>query len=124
MASATETEIRELEEQVKQADVVTDPDTLDRLIADGFYFTAQDGAIYGKEHVLAAHRPAGVRKFVRFETSDLRISDFGSGAVVTVRADLETADRRVALLFTRFWLRRDGRWQIVGGSAIQLEHSH
>lgn len=124
MASATETEIRELEEKIKQADIVADPDLLDELLVDGCSFTAQDGSIYTKEHVLRAHRPAGVRKFTRYETSDLRIADFGTAAVVTVRADLETADRRVALLFTRFWLKREGRWQIVGGSVVQLEHSH
>jgi len=124
MTNTTEAEIRELEEKVKQADVITDPDLLDRLLVDDFTFTAQDGTIYTKEQVLQAHRPAGVRKFTKFETRDLRIQAFGIAAVVTVRVDLATADTQVALLFTRFWLKRDGRWQIIGGSAVQLEHSH
>ena len=122
--STTEIEIRELEEKVKHADIVSDPDLLDQLLVDGFFFTAQDGTVYTKEQVLQAHRPAGVRKFTKFETSDLRIQDFDTAAVVTVRVDLATSDAQVALLFTRFWLNRDGRWQIVGGSAVQLEHSH
>jgi hypothetical protein len=124
MASTTESEIRELEEKVKQADVVTDPDLLDELLVDGFFFTAQDGSIYTKEQVLQAHRPAGVRKFQRFETSDLHIHDFGDAAVVTVRADLVTPAMQLALLFTRFWLKRDGKWRIIGGSAVELGHSH
>lgn len=124
MPSTTETEIRELEEKLRQADIVADPDLLDELVVEGCFFTAQDGGIYTKEHVLQSHRPAGARKFTRFETSGLRIQDFGNAAVVTVRIDLATVNTQAALLFTRFWLKRDGRWQVVGGSAVQLEHSH
>lgn len=120
----TEAEIRELEEQVKQADVVTDPDLLDRLLIDGFTFASQDGTIYTKEQVLQAHRPAGVRKFETFETSDLHVRAFDNAAVVTVRAHFTTPRMHMVLLFTRFWLKLDGRWRIVGGSAVELEHSH
>ena len=124
MTNSTEAEIRELEEQVKQADVITDPDLLERLLIDGFTFTAQDGAVYTKDQVIQAHQPAGMRKFESFETSDLRIRAFENAAVVTVRADFVTPRMRLALLFTRFWLKVDGRWRIVGGSAVELEHSH
>jgi hypothetical protein len=120
----TEAEIRELEEKVKQADVVTDPDLLDELLIDGFTFTSQDGTVYTKEQVLNAHRPAGARKFTRFDTSNLRIHAFENAAVATVRADFATTNVQMALLFTRFWLKIDGRWRIVGGSAVELEHSH
>ncbi len=118
------TEIFELEGRIKQADIVTDPELLDELLVDGFFFTSQDGTVYSKEQVLQSHRPAGVRKFTRYDTSDLQIHDFGDAAVVTVRVDLATESTQAALLFTRFWLKREGRWQIVGGSAVQLEHSH
>mgnify|MGYP001397728773 CR=1 FL=1 len=124
MASATENEIRELEEKLKQADIVADPDLLDKLLVDGFFFTGQDGTVITKEQVLQSHRPAGARKFRKYETSDMRITDFDNAAVVTVRVDLATKTTQVVLLFTRFWLKRDGHWQIVGGSAVQLEHSH
>ena len=120
----TASEIRELEEKLKQADVVNDPDLLDELLVDGFTFSAQDGTIYGKDQVLAAHRPAGARKFTRYETSDLRIRAFEGAAVVTLRTDLSTQTINLALLFTRFWLKIDGRWRIVGGSAVELGHSH
>lgn len=124
MKSDTESEIRELEAKVEQADIVADPELLDSLLVDGFTFTSQEGTLYTKEQVLAAHRPAGVRKFTRYETSQLRIRSFENAAVVTLRADLERQSLRVALFFTRFWLKIDGRWQIAGGSAVQLEHSH
>ena len=124
MANTVEAEIRELEERVKQADTITDPDLLDELLIDGFTFAGQDGTMYTKEQVLAAHRPAGTRKFERFETSGMHIRALENAAVVTVRADMTMPSMHLGLLFTRFWLKVDGRWRIVGASAIELEHSH
>ncbi|HEY9180216.1 MAG TPA: nuclear transport factor 2 family protein [Candidatus Baltobacteraceae bacterium] len=124
MMHTTQAQIRDLEEQVRLADVVTDPDLLDELLVDGFSFTSHDGTIFSKEQVLQAHRPAGVRKFETFETSDLQIRAFDEAAVVTVRADFTTTRMRASLLFTRFWLKIGGRWRIVGGSAVELEHAH
>jgi hypothetical protein len=124
MNNAIESEIRGLEERLKQAESPTNPDLFDELLVDGFTFTGQDGVIYTKEQVLAAHRPAGAKKFTRVGTSDLQIRALESAAVVTVRTDYATESMRFALLFTRFWLKRNGRWQIIGGSAVELEHSH
>lgn len=124
MASTVEAEIRELEERVTQADLVTDPEFFEEVLVDGFTLIAQNGAMYTKEQVLAAHRPAGIRKFERFETSDLRIRAFDNAAVVTVRADMAMPSMRLALLYTRFWLKVDGRWRIAGASAVELEHAH
>lgn len=124
MNRAVENEIRDLEEKVKQADIVADPDLLGELLVDDFTFTSQDGTIYTKEQVLQAHRPAGVRKFISVETRDLRIHAFENAAVVSVRADYATESQQVALLFTRFWLRIDGQWRIAGGSAVELDHTH
>jgi hypothetical protein len=124
MASTVESEIRELEERVRQADVVTDPDFFDEVLVDGFTLTAQNGAIYTKEQVLAAHRPAGTRKFERFDTSDLRIHALENAAIVIVRADMAMPSMQLALLYTRFWLKLDGRWRIAAATAVELEHSH
>lgn len=124
MTSAVESEIRALQAKVEQADVVADPDLLDSLLVEGFTFTSQDGTTYTKEQVLQAHQPAGLRKFTRFETSDLQVRAFENAAVVTVRVDLATKTAQAVLQFTRFWLKIDGRWRIVGGTAVRLEHSH
>jgi uncharacterized protein (TIGR02246 family) len=126
MSTATEREILDLEERLKQADIVSDPEFLDEVLIDGFYFTGPGAVIYTKEQVLEAHRPAGVQKFSRLETSDIRIQDFGDTVIVTLRLDMTAQDHDYAFRYTRVWLKRDGRWRVVAGSAVpfELEHAH
>lgn len=126
MPTASEREILDLEERLKQADIVSDPEFLDDVLIDGFYFTGPGGVIYTKEQILQTHRPAGVQKFSRFETSDIRIQDFGDTVIVTLRLDMTVQDHAHAFRYTRVWLKRDGRWRIVAGSAVpfELEHAH
>ncbi|HET7815863.1 MAG TPA: nuclear transport factor 2 family protein [Candidatus Baltobacteraceae bacterium] len=124
MTSNTETQIRELEERLTQAERVLDPELFAELIDDGFSFVAQDGRVFGKADVIAAHQPAGAVKFSRYETFDLAVRDLGDAAIVTVRVELTANETDVELLFTRFWLKRDERWRIAGGAVVQLSHSH
>lgn len=128
MPSNTQQEILDLEERLKQADVVSDPEFLDAVLIDGFYFTGPGGNIYTKEQVLQAHRPAGRRKFSRYETSDIRLQDLGDTVVATLRLDFTVQDHDHghdhSLRYTRVWMRREGRWQIVAGSAVPIEHEH
>ncbi len=127
MPDVAQDEIRDLEKRIEQADIVADPELLDALIDDAFYFTGPDGTIIHKSAVLEAHRPAGARKFVRYATSDLRIADYGPTVVVTVRIDLATKAVEQALRFTRIWLKQDSGWKVIGGSAVRigsLKHLH
>ena len=123
--NSTSAEIRDLEDRITQAERVADPDFFDRIIAPGFSFIAQDGSVVTKEKVLEAHRPAGSRKFTRYEAGDPAVADFGDAAVATVRVELSAVSgQQVTLQFTRFWHKRDDQWQIVGGAVVQLAHSH
>lgn len=126
MSTAVEREILDLEERLKQADIVSDPEFLDEVLIDGFYFTGPGGAIYTKEQILQAHHPAGAQKFSRFETSDIRVREFGDTVIVTLRLDMTVQDHDYAFRYTRVWLKRDGRWKIVAASAVpfELEHAH
>lgn len=124
MISNTENQIRELEERLTQAERVLDPAVFEELIDDGFSFVAQDGRVFGKADVLAAHQPAGAVKFSRYETFDLTVRDLDDAAIVTLRVELTASGTEVELLFTRFWLKRDDRWRIAGGAVVQLSHSH
>lgn len=124
MTSTTETQIRELEERLTQAERVLDPSVFDELIDDGFSFVAQDGQMFTKANVLAAHQPAGAVKFSRYETFDLAVRDLGDAAIVTVRVELTANGTEIELLFTRFWLKRKEGWRIAGGAVVQLSHSH
>jgi hypothetical protein len=120
----TQGEIRELEDRITHAELVTNPEFFDEILDEGFSFMTQDGSVVDKAKVLEAHRPAGARKFKRYTASDVNVRDFGDAAIVTLRVDLATAQVEAALHFMRVWLKREGAWKIVSGAAIQLEHAH
>jgi hypothetical protein len=108
-------EVAELEEKLRQADIKADPAVIDEVFADGAAITGRDGRMFTKQDVINAHQPAGRQRVTRVDVSDVEIRDHGSFAVVTGRMDLVDPGFPAALRFTRVWMKRGGRWQIVAG---------
>jgi hypothetical protein len=108
-------EIAELEEKLRQADITSDPAVIDQLFADDAAITGRDGKMFTKQDVIKAHQPAGRQRVTRIDVSDLEIRDHGASAVVTGRIDLVDPGFPAALRFTRVWMKRGGRWQILAG---------
>ncbi len=106
-------EIAELEERLRQADINADPAVIDEVFADGAVITGRDGRMFTKQDVINAHRPAGRQRVTRIDVSDVEIRDHGSFAVITGRMNLVDPGFPAALRFTRVWMKRGGRWQIV-----------
>src|SRR5690348_2615128 len=78
------TELTRLEAAWNEAYLRGDADALDRLCADDLVVTMTDMAVQDKTRSLALLK-AGPVKFVRYETSDVRIRTYGDAAVVTGR---------------------------------------
>ena len=113
---STESEIRALEEQLRQAELGPDPEFFQQALADDVVLIGPDGqSSFGKAEVVAAHRPTGTAKFTRVEMSEMRIVDQGAAAVVTCKGAFEGPSGRHTLRFLRVWAKKDGRWQIVAG---------
>ena len=68
---------------------------LDRLVDDALVFTGPNGAVYGKEDDLDAHR-RGLIRITRLEPSEERIQRFGEIAVVSVRMEMAGDLKRLA----------------------------
>ena len=111
----TQSEIAELEEKLRQADIKADPLVINLLFADDAAITGRDGKMFTKQDVIKAHQPAGRQRVTRIDVSDLEIRDHGTSVVVTGRIDLVDPGFPAALRFTRLWMKRGGRWQIVAG---------
>jgi ketosteroid isomerase-like protein len=110
--------LRACEAALRQAQLASDVSVLDRLLDDALVFTGPDGAVYGKQDDLEAHR-RGIVRITRLEPSDERIQRFGSIAVVSVRMEMSGTFQGATFAgpfrYTRVWCARPEGWRIVAG---------
>ena len=115
-------ELTRLEGVWNQAHERGDAAALDALWADELVVTVPRMAPLRKPDALAFAR-SGKMKFERYDTSDIRARAYGDAAVVTGRLR-RTRDMGGRVLgddwrFTKVYVRRDGRWQVVAFHASE-----
>jgi ketosteroid isomerase-like protein len=114
--SADIKELTRLEQVWNDAHLRGDAKALDQLWAEDLFVTVPDMPVMNKEESLAIWK-AGKMKFDIYKTSDLRIKIYGNAAVVTgqlVRIrDANSTKFEDDWRFTKVYVRRDGRWQVV-----------
>ncbi|WP_416673724.1 nuclear transport factor 2 family protein [Egbenema bharatensis] len=120
--------IEELEEKLRQAMLNSDVAVLDDLIANDLVWTMHTGFVSNKEQDLEAHR-SGIFRFTTLDISDRQIHPFSQDCViVTLKAKIEGIlnDQVFSEVyrFTRVWLQRNNRWQIVAGHVSQIIPLH
>jgi ketosteroid isomerase-like protein len=116
--------IEVLEERIRQAMLTSDISALDELIADDLVWTMHTGQVCSKQDDLEAHR-SGLFRFTKVDFSDRQIHPYSDNCVVvTLKAELAGSLSGQAFSetyrFTRVWLQRQNRWQIVAGHVSQL----
>lgn len=110
--------IENLEEKLRHAMLSSDVSILDELIADDLVWTMHTGQVVDKQFDLDAHR-SGIFKFTKLDISDRQIHPYGDCVVVTLKAEIAGILNGDAFSetyrFTRVWVQRQNRWQIVAG---------
>jgi hypothetical protein len=118
-------ELTRLETVWNEAHLNGDGDALDRLWAEDIVVTVQAMPVMSKDAALAMTR-SGRMKFDRYETSDLRIRVYDGSAVVTGRVQRarRLGDRTAEdnWFFTKVYVRRDDRWQVVSWHGSDVPH--
>ena len=109
-------ELMRLEQVWNDAHLRGDVRALDQLWAEDLFVTVPDMPVMNKEESLAIWK-AGKMKFDIYRTSDLRIKVYGNSAVVTGQL-VRIRDRNSEKFeddwrFTKVYVRRNGRWQVV-----------
>ena len=103
---------------LRAAQLAGDVMALERLIDDALIFTGPDGAIYGKQDDLDAHR-LGLVRITRLDASDERIVRDGSFAVVSVLMEMSGTFHGASFAgpfrYTRVWCERPDGWRVVAG---------
>ena len=91
---STRSEITELEERLRQAELGPDPAFFQEALADEAVLVGQDGQpAMPKAKVVQAHQPGSGPKFTRVEMSDMQIVEHDSAAVVTCKGDIRRPER-------------------------------
>jgi ketosteroid isomerase-like protein len=123
--SADVKELGRLEKVWNDAHLSGNADALERLWADDLVVTVPNMPVMDKTESLAFVR-SGKMKFQVYKTSDLRIRVYGDAAVVTGQLERTRSANRGEFeddwRFTKVYVRRSGRWQVVAWHGSPVGH--
>jgi len=108
--------LKQLDQERIQAQIGADAVALGRLYAEDFIGIGPSGAVRTKDQVIADFT-SGKLRFQSITTDDVRWRVYADTAVETGRSTMDGQDRGKTVprenRFTRVWVKRQGRWQLV-----------
>jgi|SRR5262245_39139050 len=121
--NAVERDILKLENDWSTAWQKKDAAFFQKLWADEYLSTDQDGATFTKAQDLANLAAAGTSQ-TSFALTDMKVHVYGDTAVVTglntIKATFKGKDTSGAYRFTDVFVKRDGRWQVVATQSSMI----
>ena len=112
----TEQAIRQQDEQRIHAQIAADVIALRRIYADDFLGIGPTGVVRNKAQVIADFTSHELR-YQSITTADVRVRIYGNAAVETGRSTMIGIDKGKDVprdnRFTRVWVLKKGRWQLV-----------
>jgi ketosteroid isomerase-like protein len=113
-------ELNRLEAVWNEAHIKGDADALDRLWAGDLIVTVAGMPVMNKADSLAMAR-SGRMRFLKYETSELRVRNLGASALVTGRLhrlrSMNGKEVSEDWRFTKVYVHADGRWQVIAWHA-------
>ena len=113
-AQDVQEQLKKMEMDRAAAVVKADVATLDKTTSDDYVLINMNGRMTGKSEMIAGFK-SGQSKLTSEELSDLKVRVYGNTAVITGKADVKGTlggtDATGTILFTRVWVKKDGRWQ-------------
>jgi ketosteroid isomerase-like protein len=110
------TVLKQLDQERIQAQIGADAAALDRLYAEDFIGIGPSGTVRAKAQVIADFT-SGRLRFQTITTDDVQWRVYGDTAVETGRSTMNGQDGEKIVprdnRFTRVWVKRQGRWQLV-----------
>jgi ketosteroid isomerase-like protein len=115
-AEDVQAQLTKLEMDRAVAVVKADIATLDKYTSDDYVLINMNGRMTGKAEMIEGFK-SGSSKLTSDELSDVKVRVYGNTAVVTAKADVKGtlggADATGTILYTRVYVKKDGRWQSV-----------
>ncbi|HYJ90819.1 MAG TPA: nuclear transport factor 2 family protein [Pyrinomonadaceae bacterium] len=114
--TSVEQTVRQLDNERIQAQIHADAAALDRLYADDFIGIGPSGTVRTKPQVLSDFT-SGRLKFRSITTDDVQVRVYGNTVVETGISTMDGDDAGKVVprdnRFTRVWVKRKARWQLV-----------
>jgi hypothetical protein len=111
-----------LERELARAAVAVDVETLRRIEADTYVYPDSAGKTSTREEFIRAYQ-SGNSRIQSLLFTDMAVDAYGDAAVVPglLRVERQDGDRALSRTGrdTRFYVRRDGRWQAVAGHSSE-----
>jgi len=124
--ASDERELTQLVKDLNAALVKADIAFLDKVLAQDFMHYRPQGDVENKAQYLE-HRKTGGVKFESLVADDIKVRFYGDAAIVTYRSTAKGKDQHGTIdeqrLWTRVFVRRDGRWQLVHSQGTSIPKS-
>lgn len=111
-AGRTEKELTEIEDRWMEAGIHGDAKLSAQLLAEDYQGMTQNGAVEDKAQFVAGVKAGGLRAD-SFYQDERYVRLFGETAVSTGRLSLKYQDQIIQTRYTRVYVRRLGRWQLI-----------
>jgi ketosteroid isomerase-like protein len=115
-AAEAERAVRQQDQERIHAQIAADTIVLRRIYADDFLGIGPTGVVRNKSEVVADFTSHALT-YQSITTSDVLVRVYGNTAVETGRSTMVGQDRGKTVprdnRFTRVWVMKDGRWQLV-----------
>lgn len=120
-----ERELMRLQREVDAAETKRDFAALDRLLADGYIFTAPGGAVSDKKQLVEDIRNAAPEPEQTLEYDDVKVYDYGNSAVVNCLLTVKGRGKDGKDYTNRYrntvtWVKRKDRWQMAAIHASRI----
>jgi ketosteroid isomerase-like protein len=118
--ASTESDLKDLEEQRREAIRTKDFATLSRIYAPGFLAVGGNGQVIDREQLFKLF--SGTDPSLSFKTDEIRVLDQGDTAVFFGRLRAFAADGK-ALFATRFshtFVKQGGKWVCIAGQSTPI----
>jgi len=122
----TKQELTQIEREIGRANIDRNYNYFDRIEAEEFIFTGENGSITTKKEDLAGLKEAANPdyKLEAYDVDDVKVTLYDQVAVVTGRvttkAKFKGADVTKQTRFTDVFVWRDRRWQIAAGHSSRI----
>lgn len=122
VAGRVEKELVEVEDKWLAADIKGDGSAAAQLLAEDYQGMTPSGAVQDKAQFLADVKTGGYRAD-SFHQDERYVRVFGETVVTTGRLSLKSQDGITQTRYTRVYVKRQGRWQLIIMQATRIARS-